>query len=313
MTRIASWIVGAASYAALLGAGGAALAMGGGGGGGDMGGGSMPSETAPQYDAATEFRNGMVQLQASNYRAAARSFQHVVEVAPTQADAWFRLGQSKAGLNDWRGAQRAFERSIRLDAGPIGPHRGLGVAAARQRNNDVANTQLTLLQQRLAACATTCAQAGELAEATAAVTSAIAGPAAQARTESLIFASAGEGDHAYGAAVTLINQHRYAEALTALDTASAAFGAHPDVLTYQGYVWRHLGRNDRAEAYYRQALAVAPNHIGAMEYYGELKVLTGDTAGARALLARLDTLCTYGCIEAVTLRRWIDHGGDPAA
>ena len=31
------------------------------------------------------------------------------------------------------------------------------------------------------------------------------------------------------------------------------------------------------------------------------------------MLARLDTACTFGCAEAEELRRWIDHGGDPAA
>jgi Tfp pilus assembly protein PilF len=84
------------------------------------------------------------------------------------------------------------------------------------------------------------------------------------------------------------------------------------VLTYQGYTWRKKGQYDRAEDYYRQALALAPNHRGATEYYGELKVERGDMAGAKLMLARLDRLCTYGCAEAEELRRWIDAGGDPA-
>ena len=69
----------------------------------------------------------------------------------------------------------------------------------------------------------------------------------------------------------------------------------------------------RAEDFYRQALAIDPNHRGATEYYGELKVLRGDMTGAKAMLARLDRVCTYGCAEASELRLWIDHGGDPAA
>ena len=43
------------------------------------------------------------------------------------------------------------------------------------------------------------------------------------------------------------------------------------------------------------------------------KVLEGDLPGARAMLARLDAACTYGCAEAEELRLWIDHGGDPAS
>jgi len=42
-------------------------------------------------------------------------------------------------------------------------------------------------------------------------------------------------------------------------------------------------------------------------------VLQGDITGARSLLARLDSACAFGCAEAEELRRWIDHGGDPAA
>jgi hypothetical protein len=35
--------------------------------------------------------------------------------------------------------------------------------------------------------------------------------------------------------------------------------------------------------------------------------------GARKMLARLDSACAYGCAEAEDLRRWIQHGGDPAS
>jgi Tfp pilus assembly protein PilF len=90
-----------------------------------------------------------------------------------------------------------------------------------------------------------------------------------------------------------------------------AFGPHPDVLTYQGYTWRKLGELEKAEAYYRQALAIAPNHLGATEYYGELKVERGDLAGARLMLAKLDLNCAFACAEAEELRRWIDAGGEP--
>ncbi len=115
-------------------------------------------------------------------------------------------------------------------------------------------------------------------------------------------------------AVSLINERRYAEnAMLALEKAEAVFGPHPDILTYKGYVSRKLGRLDAAEAYYRQALALAPGHRGATEYYGELKVIRGDLAGARALLASLDAQCAFGCVEAEDLRRWIEHRGDPAS
>ena len=34
----------------------------------------------------------------------------------------------------------------------------------------------------------------------------------------------------------------------------------------------------------------------------------GDLAGARAKLAQLDRICSFGCYEAEELRRWIESG-----
>jgi len=68
------------------------------------------------------------------------------------------------------------------------------------------------------------------------------------------------------------------------------------------------GQYDRAETYYREALAIAPDHRGATEYYGELMVERGDLPGARRMLARLETLCSFGCVESEDLRRWIEKG-----
>jgi hypothetical protein len=36
-------------------------------------------------------------------------------------------------------------------------------------------------------------------------------------------------------------------------------------------------------------------------------------AGARSMLAKLDRQCAFGCVDAEDLRRWIEHGGDPAS
>lgn len=87
-----------------------------------------------------------------------------------------------------------------------------------------------------------------------------------------------------------------------------AAGPHPDVLTYLGFANRKLKRYDAAEAYYREALAIAPAHRGALEYYGELKLERGDVAGARAHLAKLEAICGFGCHEVDELKRWIAAG-----
>jgi Flp pilus assembly protein TadD len=138
-------------------------------------------------------------------------------------------------------------------------------------------------------------------------------PSARLETQpGLLFASAGGGDRAYLDAVSLINDHRYEAAIASLEAAKAAFGPHPDILTYLGFANRKLGRFEIAESYYKAALAASPGHRAASEYYGELMVERGDKAGARRMLASLETSCTFGCAEADELHRWIDAGHAPA-
>jgi tetratricopeptide (TPR) repeat protein len=195
-------------------------------------------------------------------------------------------------------------------------HRQLALSLIKLKQTDKANAELAALKSRAATCNDTCSDAADLKSAIDAVQSALAGGSPSASNDvasHLSLATPQAGDGAYVRAVSLINEHRWDEALASLEKAQAAIGPHPDILTYQGYVWRKKGDWARAESFYHQALAIDPNHRGATEYYGELKVLKGDVAGARVMLARLDSACSFGCAEAEELRLWIDHGGDPAA
>jgi len=285
-------------------------------GGGSMGGGQMPSISAPAYDPVAEYQHGMAAYQAAKFKDAARDFEHVTDAAPKVADGWFMLGMAKSGAGDVHGAARAYERAVKLDPAPVSPHREYAIVLFELKQADKAGAELALLKSRAGSCNDACPEAADLKAAIAAVEQAMASanPAALlASPSSLLFASSQAGDTAYVRAVSLINEHRFAEALAALDHAQEAFGPHPDILTYKGYAWRKLGQLDRAEGYYKAALAADPHHRGATEYYGELKVVEGDMAGARAMLARLDAQCAFGCAEAEDLRRWIDRGGDPAS
>lgn len=283
---------------------GSALAAGGGGGGG----GDLPSTSGPSYDPQVEYAKGVSALNGGKYKDAERAFARVVRAAPTSAEAWRLLGSANAAQADHKGARRAFEKALKLEPDSIAAHQGLGVALGHLKDAK-AQAQLDWLKARAQACGG-CAEAGALAAATSEVERAIAGAPTAALPPPVIL-TAMVGDRAYLAAVGLINEARYDEALARLALAREAFGPHPDVLTYQGYAWRRKGDLDRAEAYYRQALALAPDHRGAAEYYGELKVERGDLAGARRMLARLDRICAFGCAEAETLRRWIAAGGEP--
>ena len=297
---------------ALALAGGAALASGGGGGGMS----EMPSASGPAYDPVAEYQKGVAALRANDFKGAEKAFGHVLEVNPKDANTLFLMGVSKAGKGDLKGAQKYYEKSVKSDPSLIVAHRELAVTDIKLTQLDKAKIERDFLQAQSDKCAGTCAQAADLKAALAAIDAASAAPPAAkpaaflSPAPSLLFGPR-DGDHAYVQAVSLINDGRYEDALVSLHTAQAVFGPHPDVLTYMGYASRKLGRFDQAEGYYKAALTIAPDHRGATEYYGELKVVRGDMPGARKMLARLDDLCPYGCAEANELRRWVDAGGQP--
>jgi tetratricopeptide (TPR) repeat protein len=269
-------------------------------GGGDFGG--------PTRDPAADYRRGVDALKAGKFKDADRSFSYVLEATPKDSNVWLLSGLAKAGKNDLKGAQRAYERSVQYDDKNIDAHRELGLTYAKTNQAPKAQKELDALKAKSEVCKEACPDAAKLKASISALQGAMgAGKAAELSKPSLMFASVADGDNAYNAAVSLINEKRYDEALAQLDTAARVFGPHPDVLTYIGYTYRKMGRYDDAEKYYTEALKVAPNHKPATEYYGELKVERGDLAGAKMLLAKLDNLCAYACPEEQELRRWIDQ------
>lgn len=280
----------------------------GGGGGGSAGGSSAPSATVPSYDPAVEYRKGVDALKANDFKTAERAFQRVVDVSAKDANSRYLLGVAKAGRGDLAGARKSYARAVKLDGTMIEARRDLALTAFKLGDAVAANAELATLKTQATACAGTCPADQRLKGAISAVEAALAGAptAAPAPTPSSLLAPE-TGDTAYLTAVSLINEHRYPEALEALDTAARVFAAHPDILTYQGFVNRKLGQLDRAESYYQRALDIAPNHRGALEYFGELKVERGDLPGARAMLSKLESVCTFGCAEADELRGWIDR------
>ena len=311
-----TWKIGLLAGALAL-AGTAAMASGGGGmgGGGGGGGGELPSASAPLYDPAAEYAKAIAALKDKKYHDAVRAAEHVTDAVPRSPDGWKVLGMAKAGDNDWKGSRRAYERAVKLAPDDIGGHAGLGLALANLKDAK-AQGELDWLKSKLQSCGDGCADAQRLKAMSDELQSAIA-PAATAPKPSaalsgpMLFGGAKAGDAAYVQAVSLINEKRYDDALAALARAKAEFGPHPDIITYEGYAWRKKGDWAKAESYYRQALAIAPDHVGATEYYGELKVAKGDLAGARQMLAKLERVCVYGCPETEELRRWIDAGHDP--
>jgi Flp pilus assembly protein TadD len=76
-----------------------------------------------------------------------------------------------------------------------------------------------------------------------------------------------------------------------------------------GYALRKQGTPDYAgaERHYDEALRLNPQHKGALEYSGELYLLTNRLALAEARLATLDKVCTLPCEEYTDLKQAIQR------
>ncbi len=72
-----------------------------------------------------------------------------------------------------------------------------------------------------------------------------------------------------------------------------------------GFSARKLGRYDDSMMYYTKALDINPKHKGALEYMGELYLTLEQPEKAKALLARLEKICTFGCEEKRELQEAI--------
>ncbi len=87
----------------------------------------------------------------------------------------------------------------------------------------------------------------------------------------------------------------------------AAEGGSADALNLLAYATRHLGDLDLAASYYRAALGIEPDHLGALEYQGQLFLLQGDREAAERNLARLTELCG-SCEERAELAAALEGG-----
>jgi tetratricopeptide (TPR) repeat protein len=89
----------------------------------------------------------------------------------------------------------------------------------------------------------------------------------------------------------------YANALPLLQQVVAKDPRNADAYNLMGYATRKAGNPNGSLQYYQQALAIDPRHIGAHEYIGEAYLMLDRPADAEQHLARLDSLCVFGCSE----------------
>ena len=103
----------------------------------------------------------------------------------------------------------------------------------------------------------------------------------------------------------LLNAKNFKQALTDLKVIDSEFKDNADVNNLLGYSSRKLKQYKPADTYYKKALKINPNHLGALEYQGELFVLTNKVSAAKKNLAKLEKLCGLKCGEYLDLKKAI--------
>ena len=100
-----------------------------------------------------------------------------------------------------------------------------------------------------------------------------------------------------------IAEHKWQAAIDELkavnDTGSA------DWNNLMGYALRKNSPPDvaGAEKFYNEALRIDPKHRGALEYSGELYLMTDNLPRAEERLSSLDKLCATSCVEYNDLKK----------
>ena len=104
---------------------------------------------------------------------------------------------------------------------------------------------------------------------------------------------------------TLLNANNFKQALADLKIIDSEFKNNADVNNLLGYSSRKLKQYKPAATYYEKALKINPNHIGALEYQGELFVLTNKVSAAKKNLVKLEKLCGLKCGEYLDIKKAI--------
>ena len=98
-------------------------------------------------------------------------------------------------------------------------------------------------------------------------------------------------------AKAMIEAGNYAAAMPLLHRVVASNPKDADAYNLMGYATRKSGDVNGALRFYNQALALDPRHLGAHEYIGEAYLQLDRLPEAEQHLARLDSICVFGCTE----------------
>ena len=129
-------------------------------------------------------------------------------------------------------------------------------------------------------------------------------------SQSLVFGAGSstsvDANAEYLKAEKLVKTYKFEKAIKALNkllTETPDGYTKADIYNYLGYASRkqRAPNFEKAESYYLKALKIDPNHIGALEYLGELYYETGRVEKANELLEKLKIVAGENSEEYIEL------------
>ena len=112
----------------------------------------------------------------------------------------------------------------------------------------------------------------------------------------------------YAEAKQAVDGGSYAAALPMLVAITQADATNADAWNLLGFTYRNLNQLDASNAAYLKVLTINPNHLGALEYQGELFITQGKIKEAQANFAKLQGLCG-SCEQAEDLEKALKAAG----
>lgn len=112
----------------------------------------------------------------------------------------------------------------------------------------------------------------------------------------------------YAEAKAMVDEGNFVAALPNLIALTKADAKNADAWNLLGFTYRKLGQLEDSDAAYLTVLSINSDHLGALEYQGELFITTGKLDEAKANLAKLQALCGT-CEQAQDLEAALKAAG----
>jgi hypothetical protein len=192
-------------------------------------------------------------------------------------DCWSIIDGNIYDLTNWVDSHPGGKERITAICGKDGTSSFLG----KHSNSNSAKSQLTRF---------------DLGKLVVAATAATPTPTTPATKQLSVFLS--EAD-------VLIKQKNFSAALNLLKQADLSYTNNADINNLLGFSSRNLKQFSASAMYYKKALSINPNHLGALEYQGELFLQTKKVSAAKKNLAKLKQLCGVNCEEYLDLKKAI--------